>query len=254
MLKNIFKILKKKTNKDPNGFTLIEALVSIGLILIAVIGPLTLTMNAINTIIQNKNRVIASYLAEEIVEDFRNYRDDFALACNSIYLNMSTDPDTGAVTILSANCGDETGGMDVPVTFIGTSDISSTPNTNPRNISWKMFVSSIFNNRQDIFTNGVTVDPKEYFIDSDSFNTNSLTNFFIDTYANSGSSCTNLSFDNVSGYSCGGGSPTVFKRKTTVTKISDNTLKIQVDVVYTNSGLFAGGQKSVSVIDYIYER
>jgi type II secretory pathway pseudopilin PulG len=250
MLKNIFKNLKKKINKNPKGFTLIEALVSIGLILVAVIGPLTLTMNAINTIIQNKNRVIASYLAEEIVENFRNYRDDFALTCSNIYIETDTDPDTSVVTISSAHCGYDTNGMIVPTNFIGSSDISATPNTNPRDISWKMFLESVFGTNDVLPNNGME---KEFLIDKNSFK-NGINNFYIDEYSGNGSSCASLSFDTVSGYGCAGGSPTVFKRKTTVTKVSDNTLKIQVDVVYTNSGLFAGGQKSVSVIDYIYER
>ena len=251
MLKNIFKILKKKLNKNPKGFTLIEALVSIGLILIAVIGPLTLTMNAINTIIQNKNRVIASYLAEEVVEGFRNYRDDFSLACSNIYLETTTDPNTNIVTIDTAYCGDDSSGMSVPTNFIGQRDISSTPNTNPRDISWKMFLSSVFSTGNNLPQDGVS---QSFLLDKNSFNTNSATNFFIDLYNGSGVDCTALSFHSVDGYNCTNGQQTVFKRSTTVTKISDSTLKIQVNVVYTNSGIFASGQKSVSVVDYIYER
>ncbi|MFO0743770.1 MAG: prepilin-type N-terminal cleavage/methylation domain-containing protein [Candidatus Paceibacterota bacterium] len=246
MLKIIFKNIK---NKAGDGFTLIEALVSIALILIAVIGPLTLAMNAINTIIQNKNRVIASYLAEEVVENFKNYRDDFALACSNIYLDTSTDDTTNITTINNAYCGEEGDiGMQVPTNFIGSNDISSTPNTNPRNISWKMFVASTFSSGNNFPDN--TIPPKEYFIDDDSFVSNPKNLNIIDY----GSSCVNLSFDQIYGYSCSKGSSTVFKRKTKITKISDNTLMIQVDVVYTNYGLFAAGQKSVSVVDYIYER
>jgi Tfp pilus assembly protein PilV len=73
------------------AFTLIEALVGIAIILIAVIGPLSVTTNGIKTITQNKNRIIASYLAEEMVEELRNYRDHFAVACQNYTYDIFQD-------------------------------------------------------------------------------------------------------------------------------------------------------------------
>ncbi|MEI6352862.1 MAG: prepilin-type N-terminal cleavage/methylation domain-containing protein [Candidatus Nomurabacteria bacterium] len=238
MLKNIFSKFKKNVNKKNEGFTLIEALVSIALILIAVIGPLTLTMNAITSIIQNKNRVIASYLAEEIVEDFRNYRDDFALTCGNIDFSYSADYST----INSASCS---GNTSVQVlSYIGTTDPTLAPNVNPRDIAWKVFLASVFNT-----TNPGNKPLTPLYLDNSSFNEGSL------SFVGSTKSCINLYLDSIVGYNCNGsGNSTLFQRTTTLTKISDDTLKVEVNVVYTNSSLSGIGQRSVSVVDYIYKR
>jgi len=85
--------MKKKNNKlnTEKAFTLIEALVGISIILIAVVGPLSVTMKGINSIVQNKNRIIASYLAEEMVEELRNYRDTFYMKCQNYTYDISQD-------------------------------------------------------------------------------------------------------------------------------------------------------------------
>ena len=66
--------LKKIKNKI-KGFTIVEALVSVAVILFVIIGPLSLTIGSLNTLVEYQNKIVASYLAEEIIEDFKNYLD-----------------------------------------------------------------------------------------------------------------------------------------------------------------------------------
>ncbi len=70
-MKNNFK--NSKTQKK--GFTLIEALVGITILLVSVIGPLYIAFQGISLSILAKNQVIASYLAQEGIE-FVRFRID----------------------------------------------------------------------------------------------------------------------------------------------------------------------------------
>lgn len=73
-MKSHFK--KKKYNK---GFSLIEVIVSIGIISIGIIPILNLFNSALRNEMDNKNRLIALYLAEENIEIIRQLRDNDAL-------------------------------------------------------------------------------------------------------------------------------------------------------------------------------
>jgi len=57
------------------------------------------------------------------------------------------------------------------------------------------------------------------------------------------------------GFNCSQGDITPFERTVTLTKLSGNTLKIDVSVVYFESEMFLiQRQRSLTVTDYIYER
>ncbi len=64
--------LFKQKNK---GFTLIEALVSIAILVMAVTGAFTAAQSGISSSNFSKNQIIAFYLAGEGVEQIRNFRD-----------------------------------------------------------------------------------------------------------------------------------------------------------------------------------
>ena len=234
------KIFNKKNKTINEGFTLIEALVSIALILIAVIGPLSLTFNALTAIRENKNRVVASYLAEEIVEGFRNYRDNFALSCSALNINY----DYVSQQISSMYCGSDDNLADsVPVNYY---NFSTPPNTNPQDIAWKIFMSSVMGDLSTNSRTNLTLDNDTFY-----FSPQSLFSNKIDPYQN----CTYLKYNDVKGYNCSQGSSTAFKRSVNLTKLSGNTLKIDVSVVYFEAGFFlVQRQKSLTVTDYIYER
>ncbi len=61
------------------GFTLIETLVAITILLLAVIGTTTAVQTGISSFIFSKNQIIAFYLAQEGLEQIRNIRDENSL-------------------------------------------------------------------------------------------------------------------------------------------------------------------------------
>ena len=67
----------KKDNK--NGFTLVETLVAIAILLLAVAAPLSLATKSLNSSALSKQQIIASFLAQEAMEYIRNVRDENVL-------------------------------------------------------------------------------------------------------------------------------------------------------------------------------
>lgn len=67
----MIKYFKQKNN----GFTLVEALVSISILVMAVTGAFTAAQGGISSSNFSKNQIIAFYLAGEAVEQIRNLRD-----------------------------------------------------------------------------------------------------------------------------------------------------------------------------------
>ncbi len=231
------KIFNKKNKNISEGFTLIEALVSIALILIAVMGPLSLTFNALTAIRQSKNRVIASYLAAEILEDFRNYRDNFALSCS----NLNIEYDYASQQISSMYCESDTTNI-VPLSYYN----SNPPDTNPQNIAWKMFLSATMGNTASTSRIGLLIDNEEFDFSSQALFANNIT---------TNQNCIYLKYNDNYGYNCSQGSSSPFKRTVNITNLSGNALKIDDSVVYFESGSFlAQTQKSLTVTDYIYKR
>ncbi|MEN9338576.1 MAG: hypothetical protein RI945_301 [Candidatus Parcubacteria bacterium] len=219
------KFLKKIKYK--NGFTLIEALVSVALVLIAVIGPLSLTLNSVTTIIQSKNKVIASYLGEEVIENFRNYRDSFSMACSNIDINYTDD----GQSIIDGACVGNGANLYISPTYFLDALYS------PSSIAWQLFSNSV----DPLLING------ESYLDNESFSYTLSSIYSIP-------SCDYLNLSENKGYNCTSGSKTPFRRSIFVSKISNNALRVRVKVIYLESGIFGLNDKSVEVTDYIYQR
>jgi len=72
-------ILRRHTRTTPSlvrGFTLIETLVAITVLLVAVVGPLTLATRSLNSALVARDQLTASYLAQDAVEYIRHKRDN----------------------------------------------------------------------------------------------------------------------------------------------------------------------------------
>lgn len=70
----------KTTFKTTQGFTLIETLVAITILMISVVGPLTIASKGVTAAAVSKDQVVASYLAQDAMEYLKNMRDDALLA------------------------------------------------------------------------------------------------------------------------------------------------------------------------------
>lgn len=65
------------------GFTLIETLVAISVLLIAVVGPMSIAQQSISAAINAPQQAIARYLAQEGIEYIRAQRDENVLKDNN---------------------------------------------------------------------------------------------------------------------------------------------------------------------------
>lgn len=65
----------KNTYKKQHGFSLIETLVAISILMIAIAGPLSLVQAGLFSSNHQRNQVTATYLAQEALEYIKNLRD-----------------------------------------------------------------------------------------------------------------------------------------------------------------------------------
>ncbi len=76
-------MVKEILLKKEKGFTLIEALIAISILLVAVVEPLSLTSKSVFNANVGKDQIVASYLAQEGMEFIRNKRDTNVLSGNT---------------------------------------------------------------------------------------------------------------------------------------------------------------------------
>jgi type II secretory pathway pseudopilin PulG len=81
-------IKHKKSNKYySKGFTIIETLVAITILMIAVAGPLVVASKGLNTALYARDQIISSYLAQESMETIKNIRDNSSSIGTAAWLN-----------------------------------------------------------------------------------------------------------------------------------------------------------------------
>lgn len=68
--------MNHKTTKNNHGFTLVETLVAIAVLMIAVAGPLSIANRALTSALYSRDQSIASNLAQESMEIIKNIRDN----------------------------------------------------------------------------------------------------------------------------------------------------------------------------------
>ncbi len=74
----------KNKNKENNksGFTLLEALVAVSILMVAVMAPITIAQKGLSSATYTKNQMIASYLAQDAIEYIKNKRDEVSIGHN----------------------------------------------------------------------------------------------------------------------------------------------------------------------------
>jgi Tfp pilus assembly protein PilV len=69
-------ISSRRKARISRGFTIIETLVAVTILMIAVAGPLVVASKGLNAALYARDQVIASYLAQESMEAIKNQRDN----------------------------------------------------------------------------------------------------------------------------------------------------------------------------------
>ena len=70
----------KKNKRKIAGFTLLETLVAISILMVAVAAPITIAQKGLTSASYSKNQLIASYLAQDAIEYLINKRDSITIA------------------------------------------------------------------------------------------------------------------------------------------------------------------------------
>ncbi len=69
------KLINKIKQKEREGFTIVETLVAITILMIAIVGPMTISQKGLMASIYAKDQVTASFLAQDAMEYMTNLRD-----------------------------------------------------------------------------------------------------------------------------------------------------------------------------------
>jgi type II secretory pathway pseudopilin PulG len=72
----IKKIIKEKTNR---GFTVLETLVAVFILVLAITGPMVFAQSGLRTAFLARDQITAFFLAQDAIETIKNIRDDNAL-------------------------------------------------------------------------------------------------------------------------------------------------------------------------------
>jgi len=62
-----------------SGFTLLEALVAVSILMVAVVAPITVAQKGLSSATYSKSQMIASYLAQDAIEYIKNIRDQVSI-------------------------------------------------------------------------------------------------------------------------------------------------------------------------------
>jgi prepilin-type N-terminal cleavage/methylation domain-containing protein len=81
-----------KILKIHKGFTLVETLVAIGILVVAITGAFTASQSGLSSYLNSKNQAIAVNLAQESIEMIRAYRDSNRMVAGTDWLENFASP------------------------------------------------------------------------------------------------------------------------------------------------------------------
>ncbi len=140
------------------GFTLVETLVSITILLIVIIGPMTVASRGMQNAFYAGDQTTAIYLAQEAIEHIQRLRDDAALQNYQDYVADGSDADGDTwswYTALNANCRDSNGcDMNFEASPITYRDCST-----PANCQLNKYTGATFGDRVYGYTIGAEWAP-----------------------------------------------------------------------------------------------
>ncbi len=75
----VIKNMKKTIPFFNAGFTLLEAIVAIAILLVAIVGPMNIAQKSLHTSLISRDEMTATFLAEDIIEAARTIRDQYKM-------------------------------------------------------------------------------------------------------------------------------------------------------------------------------
>ncbi|MFA5131703.1 MAG: prepilin-type N-terminal cleavage/methylation domain-containing protein [Candidatus Paceibacterota bacterium] len=220
-MKSLFTL---RTRKSIKGFTLVETLVSIFVITMVILGPLTVAINASSYAKETKDTMIANYLAQEALELLHHQQDSVYIRC---------------VTSDNANC---------PLSVVGNGVYEI-----PREAAWRIFRTKL-NSGVDCFAaTGCSFDFMDMTTNEDAVPTK---------YLPTSASCSTLSKTASNLYVCSGahgagGIATTFTRSVffesipTVDAVYNDDFRATVEVSFRRSN---GYTRTIRVVDFFHAR
>ena len=125
---------KQKELATRSGFTLVETLVAIAILMIAIAGPLTVAEKGLSAAIYARNQLMASYLAQDAMESIKNVVDsnELTIAKNGNESIPWLSINGGSTNFLSDNCNSSSNlcAIDTTVSTVSISPCTIT-NGNP---------------------------------------------------------------------------------------------------------------------------
>ncbi len=156
-------IYKQSRTKARRGFTLIETLLAIMILMLAITGPLTIANKGLTSSLIGKDRFIATYLAQDAMEYVRFVRDTNALYGVNWLTGVGTNWTTGlspcySVGGTTACYFDSLGNTPSVITSCANVDCSDVPlyyDTSSNSYSYKKTTGTT----QTIFIRSVKITP-----------------------------------------------------------------------------------------------
>src|SRR5690349_21682289 len=127
--------MKIVNNKKEKGFTLVETLIAISILMIAIASPINLAQKALSSAVLSRDQMTASFLAQDGLEAIKNLRDQIAVRSDSTdWLSpfrskcVCTGTQCNLDNLSSAiYCNIDTTLADLGSSIIGSSDSASNP-------------------------------------------------------------------------------------------------------------------------------